>query len=299
MENDSTRGAVLDLVNLTPLMQLTSGRAEIAIGLIDGPVAVHHPDLAFEHIRKIAGIPNEGCAHVGSSACMHGTFVAGILSAKRGSAAPAICPSCTLLLRPIFAETVSANESGWLPRASPEELATAIIECIDAGARVINISAALAEPSTKAERELEGALNYAANRGGIVVAAAGNQGAIGSSSITRHPWVIPVAACDLRGRLLRQSNLGSSIGRRGVSVPGEEITSLGAGGGSISFGGTSAATPFVTGTLALLWSAFPRASTPTLKLAVTHTHGSRRPTVVPPLLNAWAAFQVLREFSRN
>jgi hypothetical protein len=36
----------LDLVNLTPLMERTSGRAEIKVGLIDGPVAMDHPDLA-------------------------------------------------------------------------------------------------------------------------------------------------------------------------------------------------------------------------------------------------------------
>ena len=39
-------------------------------------------------------------------------------------------------------------------------------------------------------------MNHAAHRGVITVAAAGNQGTVGSSAITRHPWVIPVAACD-------------------------------------------------------------------------------------------------------
>ena len=79
---------------------------------------------------------------------MHGTFVAGILCAKRGSAAPAICPACTLLTRPIFSETTSANEP--IPSATPEELAAAIIECIDAGARLVNVSAALAQlPSSR------------------------------------------------------------------------------------------------------------------------------------------------------
>ena len=75
-------------------------------------------------------------------------------------------------------------------------LAAAIIECIDAGARVINLSLALAQPSTNGEQSLEEALNQAVKRGVIVVAAAGNQGTLGSSAITRHPWVIPVVACD-------------------------------------------------------------------------------------------------------
>jgi hypothetical protein len=42
---------VLDLVNLTPLMELTSGRSEIVIGLVDGPVVIGHPDLAGENVR--------------------------------------------------------------------------------------------------------------------------------------------------------------------------------------------------------------------------------------------------------
>jgi hypothetical protein len=60
------------------------------------------------------------------------------------------------------------------------------------------------------------------------VAAAGNQGTLGSTAITRHLWVIPVVAYDLQGRPMDQSNLGSSIGRRGLGAPGDRITSLGA-----------------------------------------------------------------------
>jgi subtilisin family serine protease len=107
-----------------------------------------------------------------AAACLHGTFIAGILSAKRSSAAPAICPGCTLLMRPIFTETTSGREH--LPSATPQELAAAIIECIDAGAWAINLSLALAQPSTKGEQSLEEAFNHAVRRGVIVVAAAGN-----------------------------------------------------------------------------------------------------------------------------
>jgi hypothetical protein len=35
----------LGLVRLRPLMHRTLGRPEICVGLIDGPVALHHPDL--------------------------------------------------------------------------------------------------------------------------------------------------------------------------------------------------------------------------------------------------------------
>jgi subtilisin family serine protease len=180
-----------------------------------------------------------------------------------------------------------------MPSATPQELAAAIIECIDAGVRVINLSLALAQPSTEGEQALEEALNQAVRRSVIVVAAAGNQGTLGSSTITRHPWVIPVVACDLRGRPMNESNLGKSIGRRGLSAPGDGITSLGAEGQSLTLGGTSVAVPFVTGAAALLWSEFPSATAAQIKLAITQSSTPRRASVVPPLLDAAAAYQIL------
>src|SRR5690242_5202756 len=119
----------LDLVKLTALMELTNGRPEITVGLIDGPVAVNHSDLAEAIIREIPGTLPGKCSQASSAACMHGTFVAGILCARRSSAAPAICPNCTLLVRPIFAETTSGNRE--MPSTTPQKLAMAIIECID------------------------------------------------------------------------------------------------------------------------------------------------------------------------
>ena len=279
------------LIRLTPLMERTSGRPEIVIGLIDGPVVMHHPELASRHIREIAGNGSGTCNQADSAACLHGLFVAGILSAKRGSVAPAICPNCTLLVRPIFAETKVAN--GEMPSATPEELAQAILDCLDAKARVLNVSAAIAQPAIKSERVLEEALGQAARSGVIVIAAAGNQGTLGSTAITRHSWVIPVVAYDQQGKPMNHSNLGSSIGRRGLGAPGDGITSLGAEGKPLTLGGTSAAAPFVTGTVALLWSEFPNASAADVKLAVTQPYSGRRKTVVPPLLDAWMSYQSL------
>jgi subtilisin family serine protease len=289
----------LDLVQLTPVMKLTNGGAEIVIGLIDGPVLTDHPDLASEKIRLGAEKADGRCTRADSVACVHGTFVAGILCAKRDSAAPAICPGCTLLVHPIFPETTSGNEL-FFPSATPEGLAAAIIECVDTGARLVNVSAALVQlPSSGAERALGNALDYAAKRSVVVVVAAGNQGNVGSTVITRHPWVIPVAACDLRGRPLSESNLGSSIGRRGLSAPGEGVSSLATGGKALASGGTSVAAPFVTGAIALAWSEFPTASAAQVRLAVTQAHAPRRAAVVPPLLNAWAIYQAMAAHSRR
>jgi subtilisin family serine protease len=272
-------------------MALTAGRSEVIIGLIDGPVALDHPDLAGENIREIPVRAHRACAQADAPACIHGTFTAGILSAKRGSKATAICPDCTLLSRPIFSDAVSGNER--MPSATPGELAAAIIDCIEAGARVLNLSVALAQPSVNGDRKLEESLNHAARRGVVVVAAAGNQGAIGSSTITRHPWVIPVVACDLRGKPVSYSNLGTSIGKRGLSAPGDVFASPGPEGKPVRIGGTSVATPFVTGAVALLWSEFLTANAAQVKFAVLYGGARRRSSIVPPLLDAWGAHQHL------
>lgn len=278
-------------------MALTSGRADIVVGLIDGPVTQAHPDLAGARLRKLAGDPASACSQTDSMACRHGTFVAGILCGTRQSAAPSICPDCTLLVRPIFG--VAPAEMGGMPSATPEELAAAILECIEAGARVLNLSVAVISPSGKSERTLEEVLNHALSRGVLIVAAAGNQGTIGSSVITRHPWVIPVTACDQQGQPLGGSNLAPSLGRRGLSAPGDRITSLDPAGTTLTLSGTSFAVPFVTGVIALLWSAFPDALAAAVKLAVIRSGAGTRTSVVPPLLDAAAAYQVLAANQRR
>jgi len=52
-----TSTTLLELVRLPPLMVLTSGRSDVIIGLLDGPVALDHPELTSEHIQGIPGVP--------------------------------------------------------------------------------------------------------------------------------------------------------------------------------------------------------------------------------------------------
>lgn len=116
----------LEVVGLAPLMKLNAGDPNIPIGLIDGPVALDHPGLADAHIRSLSKETSHASMESESLACQHGTFLAGILVGRRDSAAPAICPDCTLLIRPIFPVKDSFNLQ--LPSTSPQELATAIVE---------------------------------------------------------------------------------------------------------------------------------------------------------------------------
>lgn len=277
----------LDLVRLRSLMALTSGNPEIGIGLLDGPVAIDHPDLAGAAIRPV-GRDTGACRQLGAGACVHGTFVAGILIARRGSRAPAICPDCTLLVRPIFRET--GGECS-IPAATPDDVGIAITECVAAGARIVNLSAATGRPDMEANRKLRHALDYAVRHGALVVAAAGNEGMMGGWEVTRHPGVIAVVSYDLAGRPSDQSNFGRSAGRWGLGAPGHEIVSLASEGLPVSRAGTSFAAAFVSGAIALLWSIFPGADPGRVRRALSQ--GLRRTSVIPPLMNAEAAYEHL------
>lgn len=206
----TTLAEPLALVNLPALMLRATGSASPPIGLIDGPIAIDHPGLAAARIRDVAGGPTT-CARPPSDACAHGTFIAGMLVASRGSAAPAICPGCTLLSYPIFADAPAGGD----PVATAAGVARAISGCVAAGARILNISATTSRPSTRIERVLIDALDHGPcrrarrpRRRGV-----GNQGTLGSWAITRHPSVCPSrSATHAAGRQATRTSATRSAG---------------------------------------------------------------------------------------
>lgn len=279
-----------DIVGLTPLMRRTEGRGEITVSVIDGPALLEHPAFSRQRIRQIRSDIPALCHYHASLACIHGTMVLGVLAARRDSVVCGLCPGCTFLVRPIFKEEVGRNDP---PISTPKDLGEAITDSVSEGAKVINVSAAIARPASRADQHVKEALDYAARRGVLVVAAAGNQPRDGTSPITSHPWVIPVTSCDFAGRPTQEPNFVVSVGRWGLAAPGENITSVGSDGHSTTFSGTSAATPFVTGAIALLWSEFPKATASQIKLAMTRCNGHERRAIMPPVLDAWAAYRIL------
>lgn len=277
----------LGMAGLTRLLELTWGGPEVAVGLVDGPVLLGHPELRDAAVRVLRGSRQPADA----AGYQHGTFTAGMLFARRGAAAPAICPGCRLVLRSIFPG--DRGEGGYGAQVtSAAELASAVAECVDAGAHVVNVSASFGQVSMLEQRELTGALDHAASRGVLVVAAAGNQGAVAGSALTRHPWVIPVVACDNKGQPLPYATLGAGIGRRGLTAPGSGITSLAADGQATTATGSSVAAPFVTGALALLLSLLPNAEPARVRAALCGA-GQKRKTIIPPMLDAWGAWTAL------
>ncbi len=91
------------------------------------------------------------------------------------------------------------------------------------------------------------------------------------------------------------SSFGVGLGKRGLSAPGDPVTSLAPPNGVVTSSGTAVATPFVSGAAALLWSAVPAASVDALRHALLATSQGPRTTMVPPRLDAWAAYLALRD----
>ena len=243
------------------------------------------PDLAGGQLREIPGHNGATCTQANSSACLHGTFVAGILSARREFPRTRHLPQLYSPRPPDFCRNDRGREQ--MPSATPQELAAAIIECIDAGARVINLSLALAQPSDEGGAGAGGSARSGRQAWRDRGCGGGQSGH--PRQFRHHPSSAgssPSWPVTLRGRPTNESNLGSSIGRRGLGAPGDGITSLSADGPPVTLGGTSVAVPFVTGAIALLWSEFPAATAAQIKLAVTQAASPRRASVVPPLLDA-------------
>src|SRR5687768_15508196 len=97
---------------LLSLMNISIGHPDITIGVIDGPVDFSHPAFQGSRIRTVKDSQLVACKNASDIACIHGTFVAGILCAKRGLSAPAICPDCEIILNPIFRkESTTTNTS--------------------------------------------------------------------------------------------------------------------------------------------------------------------------------------------
>jgi len=279
----------LSLVNLPALMKLSRGNSSLSVGLIDGPVDFSHHAFKNSKIRTAKKDQMGACKNANSIACMHGTFVSGILCAD-SKKAPSISPGCELVLRPVFNEYQDANR---VPNCSPEELADAIIETVDEGIRLINLSVELTEPHQANNEKLNEACSYAFNHNVILVGATGNSGTIGTPSLPSNPGIIYVAACNNVGQPLPLSNFGSSLSASGLMAPGSNIISTSPGNKYASMSGTSFAAPIVTGAIALLWSIHPNADHTEIKNAILRLPRNMKRSIIPPLLDAKSSLEIL------
>jgi minor extracellular protease Epr len=115
------------------------------------------------------------------------------------------------------------------------------------GAHVINMSLGI-DASASRIKELEAACNYAASKGTIIVAAAGNEaGAVGQPAV--YDSVIAVAAVDMDKKHAWFSNVGPQVD---FAAGGVKVYSTWLKNGYAKLDGTSMACPAITGVVALI-----------------------------------------------
>ncbi len=211
-------------------------RVNAVIAVIDTGVDGEHPDLKGKIL--------EGYNFVGGNAAVsddngHGTFVAGIIAATHNDIG---IKGLYDYARIIPVKVMDGNGLG-----TYEDAANGIIYAADNGAKVINMSIGGYGYSFM----LQEAVDYALEKGCIVVAAGGNDGIEQEMYPAAYPDVIGVSAIGLDGQVWSYSNSGSHID---VSAPGDNILSTGLDGNYVYALGTSASASVVSGLVAMLIS---------------------------------------------
>lgn len=189
------------------------------------PVFVNQSTAAMVDQSTAAMVDNPKFAAFG-----HGTMVAGIVHL--------VAPEVRILPLKAF----GADGSGYA-----SDVLRAIYYAAQNNTNVINMSFSF----TTSSKELERACNYAARRGLILVASAGNDGRRTVVYPAGLSNVMGVASTDDRDERSDFSNYGRSL--VWVAAPGEGIVTTYPLGHYAASWGTSFSTPFVAGTAALLY----------------------------------------------
>ncbi|RMH08524.1 MAG: peptidase S8 [Armatimonadetes bacterium] len=240
----------------------------VYIAVIDTGIDSNHPDLTNKMRRHSNGaVYGYNTLNNTTNALDdngHGTHCAGIAAAEinngigiAGVAAwnPAVANANSYVqLMPV--KVLSSSGSGSL-----DAVARGITWAADNGAHILSLSLGAGSGA----QQLQDAVNYAWNRGCLVVVAAGN----GGSSAPQYPAYytnsIAVAATDSADMLASFSQYGSWVD---IAAPGVSILSTYPSNGYQSLSGTSMACPHVAGAAALLWSHNPSLTNAQLRSAL-------------------------------
>jgi type VII secretion-associated serine protease mycosin len=272
----------LNSVDFEDAWDQTTGSG-VCVAVLDTGIATSHPEFAGR-IGGTLDLSGDGV----EDGYGHGTHVAGIIAAdaNNGIGVAGAAPGATLLVVKVLAND-GWGQSSWV--------AQGITWAVDHGARVINMSLGSAcpqsAPSGCDSTAMQTAVAYAQAHDVVVVAAAGNEG----DPLDHYPdrtnpeygywswpaalsWPIAVAAVDSSSNRPAFSTQASYVD---VAAPGASIlstapvapttvwTSGTTGYGTMS--GTSMATPYVSGLVALLRSAHPTETATQIRSRVTST----------------------------
>lgn len=204
----------------------------VTIAVVDSGVAPH-PNLQHALIGEIDLIGS-------SQSYGHGTAVASLIAGNTPDA-PGIAPSADILSVRVL------NHEG---ATDAFTLAQAIVAAADAGAHIINLSLGSYGDATV----LRQAVSYAESLGSVLVASTGNDGIGLLAYPAAYPGVVAVGAIDAAGQRAGFSNYGEGIA---ITAPGVGIHAAWDDDALVSFSGTSAAAPLISGALAALLSENP------------------------------------------
>ncbi len=226
----------LDRLHAAALWSRTTGSPAILVAILDTGVDADHEDLQGKVLESVnftgAAGPDDRSGH--------GTHVAGIIAAERnnGVGISGLAPGCRLL-------NVKVADDDGTCRASA--VARGIRWATDHGARVINISLELRDPSP----DLAAAVDYAWDRGAVIVAAAGNDASDSLRYPAAYPNCIAVGAIGPDDDLAPLSNYGDWVD---LAAPGYQIFSTLPDNDYGYESGTSFAAAHASGLAALLFS---------------------------------------------
>ncbi|AVZ72048.1 type VII secretion-associated serine protease mycosin [Streptomyces lunaelactis] len=248
----------LDALDTAQAWNTTEGKG-ITVAVLDTGVDDSHPDLAGSVLpgKDFIGFG----AQRGSRAwARHGTAMAGIIAAHghgsgREDGVLGIAPEAKILpVRVILEGTDKAREKARNTRGTA--LAQGIRWAADQGADVINLSLGDDSESAHPEAGEDAAVQYALAKGSVVVASAGNGGEKGDhiSYPAAYPGVIAVTAVDRNGT---HAAFSTRRWYATVSAPGVDIVIADPDRNYYQGWGTSAASAFVSGAVALVRAAHP------------------------------------------
>ncbi|MBM4014150.1 MAG: peptidase S8 [Planctomycetes bacterium] len=216
---------------------IQKGDANVVIAIVDTGVDKNHNDLQAKLVAGYDFVSNDSDPDDGNG---HGTHCAGIAAAVTDNALGVAGVAINCRIMPI--RVLNNFGSG-----SNSDIANGINWAADNGAKVVSLSLG----GTAKSSTLEQAVNYAWNKGVVVVAAAGNNGNTTKFYPAAYGNCIAVAATDRNDKRASFSTHGSWVD---VAAPGVGIYSTYDGNGYRSLDGTSMACPHVAGLAGLIWS---------------------------------------------
>jgi len=239
----------LKRVEYEPLLEAaTQMKQKVTIAILDTGIDSNHPALSSRIVKPVNFTTKNRKDYRDVNG--HGTHVAGIIAGvtnnKIGSKN---IPVSIGKIMPIKVIGPNGGQSKWI--------IAGVLYAVLNGAKVINISIG-GPPFSKA---LQRAINFAWQKGAVIVAAAGNEGIEQVEYPAGYNFVLAVSAANENHERAKFSNWGMNIG---VAAPGTSIlstTPIYSTPNRLPFydslHGTSQATPLVSGLAGLLLAINP------------------------------------------